>query len=194
MNRYKGIEMYIDRFIFPVTSLGPGNRLCIWVAGCKARCRGCANPELWTQNTSQYIKVNDLVSSIHKFLNGKQIDGITITGGEPFDQALEVAEMLDLLRVKSDILVFSGYSIDEIEKDICKKVLLDKIDVLIDGRYVEELNDGKAGLRGSVNQQIHVFNNTIKGKYDDYVKAGRQIQNFVYDYNTISVGIHMNDR
>ena len=45
--------MYLDRILYPVTSLGPGKRLCIWVSGCNARCEGCANPELWTQRPEQ---------------------------------------------------------------------------------------------------------------------------------------------
>ena len=51
--------MYLDRILYPVTSLGPGKRLCIWVSGCNARCEGCANPELWTQRPEQFISVEN---------------------------------------------------------------------------------------------------------------------------------------
>ena len=185
--------MYIDRFLYPVTSLGPGKRLCIWVSGCSAQCKGCANPELWKQDPRQYINVENLALSIKHLVNEKKVDGITITGGEPFDQSLEIVELLEMINLDVDILVFSGYSIDEIKKDDKKNRLLEKIDVLIDGRYIDELNDGKSCLRGSTNQRIHIFNNKIENMYSDYIRAGRQIQNFVFDYKTLSVGIHKND-
>lgn len=52
--------MYVDRILYPVISLGTG-RLCIWVSGCSARCNGCANPELWTQKSKQYISIYDWI-------------------------------------------------------------------------------------------------------------------------------------
>ena len=184
--------MYIDRILYPVSSLGPGNRLCIWVSGCEARCKGCANPELWKQLSEQQITVDNLAVMIKKQLKGKKIDGITISGGEPFNQAVEIVKLLELLNIKGDVLVFSGYLIDEIRKDINKNLLLEKIDVLVDGKYIEEFNDGKSGLRGSSNQQIHILSQDIEDKYLEYINEGRKIQNFVYDYKTISVGIHKN--
>ena len=57
--------MYVDRVLYPVISLGPGNRLCIWVSGCNARCNGCANPELWTQKPEQYISVENIYAVIN---------------------------------------------------------------------------------------------------------------------------------
>lgn len=186
--------MYIDRILYPVTSLGPGKRLCIWVSGCGAHCKGCANPELWRQRPEQYISVEDFAFAIKKNIDESVIEGITISGGEPFDQAADILKLIDLLAFNVDILVFSGYSYDEIKKnDTVKNKLLSNIDVLVDGRYVEELNDGHSSLKGSSNQRIHILNEEIKEKYDDYVRLGRQIQNFIYDYKTVSVGIHKND-
>lgn len=181
--------MYIDRILYPVTALGPGNRIAIWTVGCSRRCPGCANPELWERYPQQKIAPQRLAEYINK-LSDRGIDGITISGGEPFDQAEEIKELLDLLKVKPEVLVFSGYSIEELQGDVSKKELLEKIDVLIDGAYVEVLNDGVSALRGSTNQQIHYLREDIKEKYAEYIKQGRQIQNFVYDYKTISVGIH----
>lgn len=185
--------MYVDRILYPVTSLGPGKRLCIWVSGCNARCEGCANPELWTQRPEQFISVENLALAIKKSVMGKEIEGITISGGEPFDQAVDVIKLLNLLNCKVDILVFSGYLYEEIKNDITKNMLLEMIDVLVDGRYIEELNDGRSALKGSSNQCIYILNEKKEKLYDDYLKQGRQIQNFVYDYKTLSVGIHKND-
>lgn len=180
--------MFIDRILYPVTALGPGNRIALWVAGCSRQCKGCANPELWTRHPYQQITPNRLSTYVNG-LSDKPIDGITITGGEPFDQAQELAVFLEGLKVPGDVLVFTGYNIEEL-KDARYQSFLNKIDVLIDGAYVEEQNDNQAALRGSLNQSIHYLNGALASEYQAYLKKGRQIQNFIYDYKTISVGIH----
>lgn len=181
--------VYIDRVLYPVNSLGPGNRVVIWTSGCNRRCLGCANPELWIQHPEQQIAPQKLVSIIHDTIT-ESVDGITISGGEPFLQAEELFEFLDLLPLNTDILVFSGYTYEELlSDDKCRK-LLGKIDVLIDGSYQDDLNDGKSALRGSVNQRIIYLNQIVQDRYEQYLKQGRLIQNFVYDYRIISVGIH----
>ena len=181
--------MYLDRILYPVTALGPGRRIAIWVAGCNRRCTKCANPELWVRHPEQLIdadRIADQISSIAV----QGVDGLTITGGEPFDQANEICELIDKTALKADVLVFSGYKMEELEKDPEKARLLHKIDVLVDGQYIDELNDGKSALRGSTNQRIVFINDEVKGRYEEYISKGRQIQNFVYDYKTLSVGIH----
>ena len=173
--------MYVDRILYPVTSLGPGRRLVIWVAGCSRRCRGCANPELWIRHPQQRIEASDFANTVKELLDTKEVEGITITGGEPFDQAGELKELLEALDFDRDVLVFSGYKIEDIRKNSEMNTLLDKVSVVIDGEYIDELNDGQTALRGSLSI------------YDEYIKLGRQIQNLTYDYRTLSVGIHKSD-
>ena len=181
--------MYVDRVIYPVNALGPGNRVAIWVAGCNRRCIKCANPELWYRHDYQRISSYQLASNIEKTI-GYGMEGITITGGEPFDQAEELADMLERLSEKQEILVFTGYLYEDLVKKAEVKRLLDKVDVLVDGEYIDELNDNFSTLRGSSNQRIIYLNESVRQKYEDYIKEGRKIQNFIYDYNTVSVGIH----
>ena len=181
--------MYIDRVLYPVRSLGPGRRIAIWTSGCNKRCSGCANPELWIQHPEQRITPQRLAASIFENIHG-DVDGITISGGEPFLQAVELTEFLDLLSIEGDILIFSGYTYEELISNNVSKNLLDRIDVLIDGEYKDSLNDGKSALRGSTNQRIHYLNSRVVEQYERYLKQGRIIQNFVYDYNILSVGIH----
>ena len=181
--------MYIDRILYPVTALGPGNRVAIWTVGCNKRCPGCANPELWERHLEQIIEPEKLALYVNS-MKDKKIDGITITGGEPFDQAYEIEQFIEALGFETEILVFTGYRIEELENDAERNSLLKRIDVLIDGAYIREKNDGKSALRGSTNQRIHFLNKGMIDKYDNYIREGRKIQNFVYDYNTISVGIH----
>ena len=120
----------------------------------------------------------------------KNIDGITITGGEPFEQAEELAELIECLSYKTEILIFSGYTYQELKENPKAKRLLQLTDVLIDGEYIDEWNDNLSALKGSMNQNIHYLNQSVQKKYEEYLSEGRKIQNFLYDYQTISVGIH----
>jgi len=182
-------KVYLDRILYPVTALGPGNRVAVWTAGCGRKCAGCANPELWDRHPQQSIEPKRAAGYIHSMIGG-EVDGLTITGGEPFDQARDLVRMIDALVVQTEIFVFSGYQIAELQDDAAKRELLSRIDILIDGNYIEALNDGVSALRGSANQQIHYLNEDVRDKYEQYIREGRKIQNFVYDYKTLSVGIH----
>lgn len=121
------------------------------------------------------------------------IDGFTITGGEPLDQAEELAKLIQLVKpISGDILVYSGYLLEELQdrNDEWIQSILKNIAVLIDGAYVEDLNDNSV-LRGSSNQQIHVFKRNYADSYHDYVMASHnQIQNFTLNDGIVSVGIH----
>lgn len=181
--------MYVDRILYPVTALGPGERIAIWTAGCGRRCAGCANPELWERHPEQYLTPEALAGYVNR-LADRKIDGITVTGGEPFGQAEELVRFLDGLSFRAEVLIFTGYMREELEREASFSELLGRTDVLIDGPYVKEANDGKAALRGSLNQRIHYLNPGAEAEYERYLSAGRQIQNFVYDYRILSVGIH----
>ena len=185
--------MYVDRVLFPVTALGPGERIAIWMSGCNRHCEWCANPELWERKKSQSISVERMKSILLGIASGKDIR-LTITGGEPFDQAEELAEMIEVIASVSDVQIYTGYYLEELEQEADKKRLLTKTDVLIDGPYIDKLNKEDCVLRGSENQQIRFLNPKMKSEYENYMKRGRQIQNVIYDHRMISVGIHNNDR
>lgn len=183
--------MQIDRLLYPVHSLGPGDRLAIWVRGCKKRCINCANPELQLFNSNYEVSMAVIKEIISKI--DKKIDGITITGGEPFCQAKELFEIITfMLEITDDILIFTGYSKKEIydlkNDDVIK--CIDKAAVVIYGEYVDELNDNHTPLIASSNQMMEIYNPKLKNKYMDYIKNGRTIENFYYNNNLISVGIH----
>ena len=101
--------MQIDRLLYPVHSLGPGDRLAIWIRGCKKRCFNCANPELQLFNPNSEVSMTVIKEMISKI--DKKIDGITITGGEPFCQAKDLFEIITfMLEITDDIFIFTGYS------------------------------------------------------------------------------------
>ncbi|SCN23517.1 Pyruvate formate-lyase 1-activating enzyme [Clostridium sp. N3C] len=178
--------MQIDRILYPVKTLGPGERIGLWLIGCPHHCKKCSNPELWERDESKDISIADLVLYIGE--NNIKADGITITGGEPFYQVEELYILLQELRKLrfEDILVYTGYDFNTIEKNYSKA--LPYIDVLIDGVYIDELNDN-LGIRGSSNQKIHILNEKLYDKYKSLESAKRCRQNFVYGNKIISVGI-----
>ena len=182
--------MFVARILYPVQVLGPGNRVGIWVSGCPRRCEGCANPELWVQNASQNISVEDILDLVSRIASNNTIDGFTITGGEPFFQHDALEKLVEALtKWSEDIIVFSGYERKEIESFAS----LANIAVLIDGPYVQDLNEGLT-LRGSKNQTIHLLKSEFKDRYDLYLKdKNSKIQNFFARGSVISVGIHRPD-
>ena len=187
--------MQIDRLLYPVHSLGPGDRLAIWIRGCKKICFNRANPELQLVNPNSDVYMTVIKEMISKI--DKKIDGITITGGEPFCQAKDLFEIITfMLEITDDILIFTGYSKKEIydlNNDYAIKCI-EKATVVIYGEYVDELNDNHTPLIASSNQVIEFYNPKINNKYINYMNNGRIIENFYYNDNLISVGIHNSRR
>lgn len=180
--------MYIARILYPVEVLGPGKRVGIWVSGCPHHCKGCANPELWGQDESRNISIEKILGLLSRILQTEPVDGFTITGGEPFYQHEDLAQLLSALSVYSDdIIVFSGYYREQIEKFTS----LNNIAVLIDGPYIEARNRGLT-LRGSDNQSIYILNEKYRSLYERYFQenTSSSIQNFIERESVISVGIH----
>lgn len=185
--------MYIARILYPVKVLGPGKRICIWFAGCKHMCRGCSNPELWSVNEKYFATIDQVEKLIRSIAVENVIDGFTITGGDPMDQAVEIADLLEKVKdISEDVMLYTGYEIAELTSDAHKK-LLDKVAVLIDGKYEEDLNDNSF-LRGSSNQTIHILKEKFNSKYCNYINDNHnKIQNFMINNEVVSVGIHKKD-
>lgn len=186
--------MYIERILYPIETLGPGNRLVLWTRGCSKHCKNCANPELWDTSNAKNVKVKDIEQIIINIHNDTPIDGITISGGDPLEQMEEILELVKRVKViVQDILVYTGYTVSELERNWDKSIIRkmkELISVLIDGAYIEELNDKALSLRGSSNQNIIYFDESRKSIYEAYLRKGRKIQNVYMGTRLISVGIH----
>ncbi len=186
--------MYIDRILVPIETLGPGKRLVIWTKGCSKHCRGCANPELWDTAGAKNYSIKDVLTILQNLQKEPGYDGITISGGDPLEQKEEILALLETTQeVTKDILVYTGYTIEEIEDawDADEVASLKKnIAVLIDGPYLEEENREDVVLRGSGNQRILYFKKEYIPVYEDYLKKGRKIQNVFMGKQMVSVGIH----
>lgn len=134
---------------------GPGIRTTIFVTGCTHKCHNCFNEEYqdfdfgdpWTQKETD---------EVIKDLKLDEVKGLTILGGEPFQNEVDLLQVLRDIKkeVQKDIWIFSGYTYEEILKDENKKKLLEECDVLVDGRFVEALKDLSLRFRGSSNQRI----------------------------------------
>jgi len=186
--------MNIARILYPVRVLGPGERVGIWMCGCDRACPGCSNPELWEPRAEYEISVRNAAAMIGRVRETRAIDGVTISGGEPFRQAAELAELLEALDI-GDVLIYTGYLLEELAamRDPAVDRVLARTAVLIDGPYLREQNDG-ARLRGSSNQQIHILNESLRPRYERCLAAGEnQIQNFTTADGVVSVGIHKQD-
>lgn len=183
--------MYIARILYPVKVLGPGDRIGIWFDGCIHHCKGCSNPELWDTQERYKVSKETLLDLIKRIVTDYPLDGFTLTGGDPFYQPEELRELLPLLQtINDDILIYTGYEYEEIQSKYPE--LLEYASVIIDGKYIEERNNGCI-LRGSDNQRI-IINDKFKVKYDTYlVNARNEIQNFSTRDGIVSVGIHSKD-
>lgn len=178
--------MYVARILYPVEVLGPGKRIGIWFCGCPHKCKGCSNPELWEFQEKYKTSLEAIITLIETIAKEHQVDGFTITGGDPMYQADDLQKLImHLCKISSDILVYTGYEIEELPKEY-----LHNISVLIDGKYIEERNNNCI-LRGSDNQRIFILNTDVHKKYNEYLKkASNQIQNFTTCDGIVSVGIH----
>lgn len=182
--------MMFARMIAPVHALGPGERVGIWLQGCSKNCTGCISPELQEFDRSKSIPVETLVTLIRESAVRNSCEGLTISGGDPFEQAEELYELLAKLRCDfNDILVYTGYTLCEIESVKEMKKCIPYIDVLVDGRYVEKRNCNSSRLYGSDNQKIYFFNKELVNKYVEYDCKKQKLELFYHDGKVIIVGI-----
>lgn len=188
--------MKIARILYPVHTLGPGERVAIWTYGCEHGCKNCANPELWKWEGKPKTRPESLKALLEQIKQRGAIDGITITGGDPFLDADSLEKILKTVNeYTQDILVYTGYSKEKITVDKKKNRLLDRIAVLIDGPYREEENNGHV-LKGSANQKIYYLKEQYKKSYEKYIRENNGkylVENFTVRDGIISVGIHKPD-
>ncbi|MFB2895245.1 4Fe-4S single cluster domain-containing protein [Aerosakkonemataceae cyanobacterium BLCC-F50] len=137
----------------PVMVLGPDKRAVIWVQGCKFACSGCLVPESWDETGGETISITELTNWI---LAQPDIEGITISGGEPMLQAAALVNLIDKIRESKNlgVMCYTSYRWEQLQQGTAaQKLLLDRIDLLVDGLYIESLH-GDLLWRGSSNQRL----------------------------------------
>lgn len=191
------MKISLNKAHFPVTVLGPGRRIGLWLQGCSIRCSGCVSQDTWPRDPGRDMTVAQLLGWCRQTTGG-QLDGVTISGGEPFDQPQALSALLDALAhwrkgcgTDFDILCYSGYPLATLQKR--HERLLKKIDVLIPEPYV----DAKPLVRiwrGSANQSLVLLSERGRDRYAPYVEAdadegGKRIQTMVDGSTIWYVGI-----
>ncbi len=135
---------------------GPGRRSVVQVSGCSIRCPGCYVPDTHDRHNGKLVSVSSVVREV--LSRSAEHDGVTILGGEPFDQAGPVAELVSILnRFNQQILVYSGNTLGTLiaRHDPCVDYILTHIDLLIDGPF-EQFHHAKTGeYLGSANQKLY---------------------------------------
>ncbi|MBI4514229.1 MAG: radical SAM protein [Deltaproteobacteria bacterium] len=134
---------------------GPGLRAALWFQGCTLACPGCFNPATHDAQDGGWSDTGTLAAEISA--RRTSIEGVSISGGEPFQQPQALRDLLERLAESGlSRLVFSGYTLHEIQVSPWGPAILSCIDVLIAGRYVAMRGLGE-GLRGSANQRVHLL-------------------------------------
>lgn len=126
---------------------GEGVRYVVFVQGCGHHCPGCHNPETWDFNGGSEMSTDEIAAD---FKRRKLLDGITLSGGDPFYQQEECLNLLSQLPEGTNVWIYTGFEYNEIKDTELAKAA----NVIVSGRYVEALRcEGK--LYGSSNQEIH---------------------------------------
>jgi len=171
---------------------GPGRRAVVWMQGCLRECPGCFNQASWSFEENQLISVDDLVRRI---LSEPENEGVTFSGGEPFWQATALAEVARQVKAEGlNVMSFTGFPLAELQQTTApagSQALLEQLDILIDGPYIESLaiNDPTSPV-SSRNQQVRVFNPAL---CDRITWASDQIEVHVFkDGSRLVTGYHGN--
>lgn len=158
----------------PLTrAMGPGRRACLWTRGCSIDCPGCVTPEFIPRFPERRHDVDEVWGWIETAARERGIEGVSFSGGEPFEQAAPLAEIARRVRaVGLSTLAWSGYVRRHIEGPNAPPgagEFLAALDVLIDGPFVRRKAADGQPLRGSSNQVLHLL--TDRYRPEDFRSA-----------------------
>jgi anaerobic ribonucleoside-triphosphate reductase activating protein len=145
---------------------GPGRRAVVWVQGCMRECPGCFNPDSWSFEPNQLIAVNDLAQ---KILSNPRNEGVTFSGGEPFWQASSLAALAQQVKAAGlNVMSFTGFTLAQLQSPnapVGSRALLNQLDLLVDGPFVESLAVYSPDSPvSSSNQRVRVLNPEFTGE------------------------------
>lgn len=158
--------LHVAQVVPSTEAEGPGKRFALWFQGCPLRCPGCCNPEFLPFRGGELRTVADVVTELRRARDEAGVEGVTLLGGEPFAHAAGAAALADAARgLGLSVMVFSGYTLDELQTRSDAAALLERTDILVDGPYRRDEPDTERRWVGSRNQQIHFL--TDRYRYDD---------------------------
>ncbi|MDR1349662.1 MAG: radical SAM protein [Zoogloeaceae bacterium] len=160
----------LNKAHYPVTVLGYGRRIGLWFQGCRIRCKGCVSQDTWEETAGAWMRVADVLAWCRQ--KGQEgVDGVTLSGGEPFDQPQALNALLDgIQRWKRrenrnlDVFCYSGYPLKTLQAR--HGALLKKLDALAPEPYIEALPEG-GPWRGSANQPLLPLSPLGEARYGD---------------------------
>ncbi|MCJ8314621.1 MAG: 4Fe-4S cluster-binding domain-containing protein [Saccharospirillaceae bacterium] len=153
MKNLYGTQFNISH-IEPATHIyGPGRRFGIWLQGCSLACNGCWNKEMWSFKAIELLEREELLKQI---LAETNINGITILGGEPLQQAENTLWLIQKIKQSTSltIMLYTGYTKPELQLQKNWDMLETNVDLLVTGRYEEELRNPNNQWFGSENQEL----------------------------------------
>ena len=189
--------LQLNKAHWPVTVLGPGRRIGLWVQGCTIRCPGCVSQDTWPKDATKSMAIPDLVAWCRKVAAGG-FDGVTISGGEPFEQPSGLRALLEALvawrraeHLDFDLLCYSGLPLKALERRHGE--LLALLDAIIPEPYVNDLPQGNV-WRGSRNQPLVPLSDRGRARYAAHVDAaagaeGKRMQATVEGGRVWMIGI-----
>ena len=178
------MKIAINKAHFPVTVLGPGRRIGIWTQGCRIHCKGCVSQDTWAADPGRETTVAKVVTWC-KEVTRDGFDGVTISGGEPFDQPRGLSALLDAFNhwrategPDFDLLCYSGYPFSTLQKK--HAAILAKLDAVIPEPFVEAQPITHL-WRGSSNQPLVALSERGRARFAAFVDApadtfGKRIQ------------------
>lgn len=145
---------------------GPGMRFVVFTQGCPHQCGGCHNPQTHSFSGGYDCEIDKILNEMAK---NPLLKGITLSGGEPFCRSAELLPLVKAVRRNGkDVFCFSGYTFEELvamsEMDSSVAELLGLIDILVDGRFIQEERDLELRFRGSRNQRLLDLPKSLKEK------------------------------
>ena len=161
-------RLSLSRIHFPISALGPGKRIGIWFQGCSLQCPGCISTDTWAPSREN-TTVAEVLRVCASF--GEIVNGVTITGGEPTEQPVALAALLqgrsEILPTNADVLLYSGRTFSELTPLLSD--LAGLVDALISEPYVESEEQTRP-LMGSDNQQLHLLTFLGEVRFREYLR------------------------
>ncbi len=154
-----GYDADLDRTMLRIAGVveesivdGPGLRFVLFTQGCPIHCPGCQNPQTWDFRGGSEVSCRKVLD---KILQDPLVHGVTFSGGEPFEQAQALLPLALALRERGyHLMAFSGHTLESLLRRPECRPLLEVLDMLVDGPFVEAEKSLELRFRGSRNQRV----------------------------------------
>jgi len=152
MQALKDVSLRVAGVIEESIVDGPGIRFVLFLQGCRLRCPGCQNPQTWDFDGGTLVPSDEVLARIRE---NPLVHGVTFSGGEPFEQAEALLPLAKELKAQGyHLMAFSGFTLEQlVQKPECQ-ALLEQLDLLVDGPFIEAQKSLDLRFRGSRNQRI----------------------------------------